>query len=817
MPKFSARCHVVCICAFLLLGVSPSLAQVNVTTQHNDNNRSGDNLNETILTKANVNATTFGRLAKIPLDNQVYTQPLVVSGVSISGGTHNVVYVATTNSTVYALDADTGRKYWSRNLGPTLTNADLGLCTDINGEMGIIGTPVIDVATNTIYVVNFFNSSGAYSFQLHALNLATGADNSGSPVQIMTSGFVPAAQNQRAALTLASGNLYIPFGSHCDSGAYHGYLFSYNPATLALNGVFNTSPGGNGDSLWMSGQGPAVDASGNIYFGTSNGTWDGTQDFSESFIKLSPMLQREDWFTPANHSFLDANDEDLDTSGPLLIPGSASLFMVGKTGTGYVINSGSMGNLGDANALETITLPGPLFGSAIYFNSAQNGPEVYAWGVGDVLKAFKFNGTTLSTPAFQSGSVQVGGDPGSFLSLSAYGQKDGIIWANANLTYLRANDADNVATELYNNSSASDSCDTLAKNGYPTIANGKVYIGSFGTAASGTGELCIYGLRSTNCSTPTAPSGLGATPISSSQINLSWTASSSSCSVTYNVFRSTTSGFTPSSGNQIAQGLSGTAYSDTGLSASTTYYYLVEGTNSGGTSGPSNQAGATTSGGSGGGSGSSPAFVQGAIGLGYNANSDAAIFSSNVTNGDMIAVMVSAQGGTIAGVSSSCSGSFAQVDAVSNAVLGATSSDWYALANATGPCTVTASFSGSPGHSAVLATEISGVAATNPLDAHSAMNQDQPTPATDAITSGTATTTQNGDYIWGASVSPNASFSAVSQGTGFTLKQGPQSGEAVGEYEIQSGAGPVSATFTDTADQYLHIQTFMMAFTPASQ
>ena len=218
---------------------------------------------------------------------------------------------------------------------------------------------------------------------------------------------------------------------------------------------------------------------------------------------------------------------------------------------------------------------------------------------------------------------------------------------------------------------------------------------------------------------------------------------------------------------------------------------------------------------SGGAGSTSPAFVQGTTGLGFNANSDSATFSSNVTNGDLIAVMVMAQGAGTTNVTSSCSGSFTQVDAVSNTVLNATSSDWYAVANSTGSCTVTASFSGSPGHSALLITEVSGVASSNPLDAHSAMNQDQPTLTTNDITSGTATTANNGDYIWGATVSPNSSYGPVSAGTGFLLSQPLVGGETAGEYEIQSAAGPISATFTDTADHYLHIQTFMMAFAPA--
>ncbi len=597
--------------ALLLLAASfPALAQVSVTTQHNDLNRSGDNLNETILTQNNVNVSTFGLLDKITVDNQIYGQPLVVSGLAIAGGTHNVVFVGTTNNSVYAFDADTGAQYWHVNFGTPITNANYGTgCVDIDGEAGIVGTPVISTSTNTLYIVNSLNNAGTFSFMLHALNLATGADNSGSPVQITTSGFQPLLQNQRAASVLANGNLYIPFSSHCDMGAYHGYLFSYNPTTLAQIGVFNTSPTGSQDSLWMSGQGPAVDSSGNIYFGTSNGSWNGVSNFSESFIKLSPALALEDWFTAANHATLDGGDLDLDTSGPLLIPGSTSLFMVGKSATGYVINSGNMGHLGDASALETVKLGGALHGSAIYFDSAVNGPEVYTWAIGDPLKAFKFNGTDLTLPNFQSGPETISGEPAAYLSLSANGTSNGIVWANAVLSgdanhmstpgVLRAFDADNISTELYNNqqNATRDTCDNFAKDSFPTIANGKVYLSSFGTGNAGTGELCIYGVLPTNCTTPSNPSALTATAVSGSQINLSWTASTSStgCTVSYIIYRSTVSGFTPSSTNEIANGDFNTTFSDINVVPATTYYYLVEATDaSGTTSGASNQATATS-------------------------------------------------------------------------------------------------------------------------------------------------------------------------------------------------------------------------------
>jgi hypothetical protein len=584
-----------------------AFAQVNVTTQHNDLARTGQNLSETVLTPANVNVNQFGLFFKAPVDNQVYAQPLVLTNVNIGGGTHNVVFVATTSNSVYAFDADNGTQYWRMNLGTPIANTDYGAgCVDINGKAGIVGTPVIDPATGTLYVVNSLNSNGTFSFMLHALSVSTGLDKAGSPVQITNSALAPLLQNQRAALALSNGNVLVPFSSHCDMGSYHGFLFSFNASTLAQVAVFNTSPTGGGNSLWMSGQGPAVDSANNIYFGTSNGTWDGVSNFSESFIKLNPNLTLADWFTAANHANLDGGDLDLDTSGPMLIPPGNRLVMVGKSATGYLVNSANLGHLGDATAVQTITLGGALHGSAIYWNSAVNGPEVYVWAQSDSLKAFQFNGNTLNTPNFQTGPDFIGGEPGAYLSLSANGNTNGIVWANAVLSgdanhgtipgVLRAFNANNVATELYNNQQnvGRDSCNNFAKNGYPTIANGKVYLGSFGTADTSSGQLCVYSVLPTNCTVPPAPTGLNATAISSSQVNLSWTASTSNCPVSYSIFRSTTPGFTPSASNQIASAIFATSFSDTTTVASTAYNYVVEATTLGGASGPSNQASVTT-------------------------------------------------------------------------------------------------------------------------------------------------------------------------------------------------------------------------------
>src|SRR5215472_18265751 len=187
--------HLLILKSVILFAALPALAQVSVTTQHNDLARTGQNVNETILTPANVNQNQFALLFKAAVDNQVYAQPLVVSSVSIGGGTHNVVFVATTSNSVYAFDADTGTQYWHDNLGTPISNANYGSgCVDINGNAGIVGTPVIDPSAGTLYVVNSLNNAGAFSFMLHALDITTGADKSGSPVQITNTGFSALAQ-----------------------------------------------------------------------------------------------------------------------------------------------------------------------------------------------------------------------------------------------------------------------------------------------------------------------------------------------------------------------------------------------------------------------------------------------------------------------------------------------------------------------------------------------------------------------------------------------------------------------------------------------
>jgi len=225
---------VLCLTCFAL--PSAASAQVDVLTHHNNRERTGTNLHETVLTPANVNAEKFGMLFKRVVDDQLYAQPLLVTNVKIGGGWHDVVYVTTVNNSVYAFDANDPKAtapFWHVNFGTpaNLNDGDFG-CTDINGSMGVIGTPVIDEKKTTLYVVALTKAGGKFSQRLHALDLATGADLAHSPVPIAAPGFDPLLQNQRPALFLSSGNVFIGYASHCDKDPYHGFLMSYDAASL---------------------------------------------------------------------------------------------------------------------------------------------------------------------------------------------------------------------------------------------------------------------------------------------------------------------------------------------------------------------------------------------------------------------------------------------------------------------------------------------------------------------------------------------------------------------------------------------------------
>jgi hypothetical protein len=513
-------------------------AQVSVLTQHNDLERTGANLQETILTRQNVNVNQFGMLFKRVVDDQVYGQPLYVSHVKVGGGFHDVVYVTTVNNSVYAFDANAASAstpIWHVNFGApaNLHDADFG-CLDINGKMGIIGTPVIDSQSGTLYVVSLTRAGGGFIQRLHALDIATGADMPNSPVTIAAKDFNPLMQNQRPALLLSRGVVYVSYASHCDKEPYHGFLMGYDAKSLRQTAVLNTSPTGSEASIWQSGQAPAVDAQGNIYVVTGNGSWDGKANFSESFMRLNPQLKLLDWFTPTNHFELDAKDLDLDSSGATLIPGTNLVLGGGKEGVLYVLDKRHLGHLGDENALQHFQAGKSHLHSFVYWNSDSKGSLLYLWGQTDRLRVFGLTGDKVAEAPVMTRPEVNQGHPGAMLSISANGGKEGILWAAIHATgdswhesrpgILHAYDADDVSHELWNSleDAKRDDCNNYSKMAPPTIANGKVYLASFGTENVGTGQMCVYGLLPDGPA-PAAPEGLQA-KVQNGVISLSWAA-----------------------------------------------------------------------------------------------------------------------------------------------------------------------------------------------------------------------------------------------------------------------------------------------------
>ena len=507
---------IVCAAGLCLIAAPGAYAQVDVLTQHNDNARTGANLHETILTPENVSKAHFGMLFKRVLDDQLYTQPLIATGVEVSGGTRDIVYVTTVNNSVYAFDAndsEASSPIWHVNFGtPANVHSTDFECFDINGQMGIVGTPVIDKARGVLFVVALTRAGTitqphtGFIQRLHALDLATGADLPGSPVEIKAPGFNALMQNQRPALALANSTVYVGYASHCDKDPYHGFLIAYDAKSLAQISVLNTSPTGSEASIWQSGQGPAVDDEGNVYVVTGNGSWDGVHNFSESFLKLSPRLKLLDWFTPTNHFKLDEQDNDLNSSGATLIPGTHLVLGGGKEGVLYALDTRNLGHLGDEYAFQHFKATASHLHSLVYWQSATAGNLFYVWGQRDKAKVYKFEGDKLIETPTAMRDVPNEGHPGAMLSLSANGNRDGILWAAIHATgdswhesrpgILNAYDATDIRHELWNSLEipARDDCGEYSKMAPPTIANGKVYLASFGSENVGAGQFCVYGL-----------------------------------------------------------------------------------------------------------------------------------------------------------------------------------------------------------------------------------------------------------------------------------------------------------------------------------
>lgn len=530
-------------------------AQVSVLTYHNDLARTGQNLNETALTPAAVAGGSFHKLFNHAVDGYVYAQPLYVPGVVVPvKGAHNVVYVATEHDSVYAFDADAADStpLWqtsflnpaSRVIAVPAANTN---CGQIVPEIGVTGTPVIDPASGTLYAVAMTLENGAYHGRLHALDIATGSERAGSPVDIQAPGFVPKNYKQRPGLLLLNGIVYTSWSSHCDIGQYHGFIIAYDAKTLRLGAVYDDTPNGDEGSFWASGAAPAADSNGNIFVVSANGTFDANQgglDLGESYIKLSTSngLAVSDWFTPFNFAELNGNDVDTGSSGVVLLPDSAGsaahphlLVSAGKEGRIYLIDRDNMGHFHAGSDIQIPqSLPGAvgaLFGMPVYFNGT-----VYFSGSGDFLKAFSIANNRLSDAPTSRSAKNVGG---SVPSVSANGNQNGIVWLinQDGGGALHAYDAADVSRELYDGSAnANDRLGSFVKFSTPTIANGKVYAGTQNSIAvfslpPGTGSVTAVNAASYDATV--APGslvslfgnfGLNATPATGA--TLPWSLSS---------------------------------------------------------------------------------------------------------------------------------------------------------------------------------------------------------------------------------------------------------------------------------------------------
>ncbi len=519
-------------------------AQVNVLMQHNDMGRTGQNTSETLLTTANVNSSTFGQLFTLPVDGQVYAQPMYMSALQIPGsGTHNVVFVATEHDSVYAFDADSNggadaSPLWQASMltaahgaaaGAT-TVPYLGIGQDIIPEYGITGTPVIDPVAGVLYCVSFTLEGSSYILRLHALSITTGAEMPGSPIaiQAQTAGtgngssggimtFDPKWENQRPGLLLLNGILYIGFGSHADNGPWHGWLLSYNPSTLAQIGTYCTSANGTGSGIWMSGDGLAADVVdpvghpfGRMFVSTGNGDYNATtpytnsMDYGDSILNFdltngTPTVQDE--FTPYNQATLDAGDVDLGSGGVVVLPNQTGtyphlLLQEGKGGTIYLVNRDEMSGYNTSDQVVQEVQSAPT-GSGVWGGPAYWNGSVYVGESHSPITAYSLAGGVLST-APTSTSPETYSYPGLSASISSNGTTNGILWAidgdayaSGGISVLKAYNASNLANELYTSAQvpARDSAGPAVHLVVPTIANGKVYVGAGGV-------VDVYGLLS---------------------------------------------------------------------------------------------------------------------------------------------------------------------------------------------------------------------------------------------------------------------------------------------------------------------------------
>ncbi len=506
------------------LSVAPATPDgIDILTFKYDTRRSGQNVNESTLTPANVNQATFGLLKNFATDGKVDAQPLYVAQLSIRGTPHNVLFIATEHGTVYAIDTDTYAVLWNVSLVPAgqSTSDDLG-CSQVTPEIGITATPFIDRhagAHGTMYVVAMSKDSSSYHHTLHALDITTGADTM-APREISATftdahgngtSFAPAQYEERTAILVSEGTIYTAWTSHCDEPPYGGWIITYDQATLTRKGVLNAGPSSAGTTntsatvgpgIWMSGSGPAVDAGGNVYLLTGNGPFDTTLDsngrpdngnYSQSFLKLhsdGATLSIVDYFALWNGVAESQVDKDLGAGGGLILPQMNDsnnhpvnlIVGAGKDGNVYILDQSHLGGFNAAtnNIYQEVdgAVASAVRASPAWFNG------VLYYGPRDVgLKAFPFTHGKMATSA-SSTSVNTFGYPGTSPTVSANGTSNAIVWAhetNGAGATLHAYDATNLANELYNSTQAANGRDAFgAANKFivPVVSGGKVFVGT---------------------------------------------------------------------------------------------------------------------------------------------------------------------------------------------------------------------------------------------------------------------------------------------------------------------------------------------------
>jgi hypothetical protein len=518
---------------FLFLGAAvaaAALAQPAVLTAQYDNSRSGANVGETVLTPRNVNTESFGKRFAMTVDGDVHAQPLYVPRLDIPGkGVHDVVFVATERDSVYAFDAAAeGPPLWHVSFLEAGVNPagwiEVG-CSFLGQDVGITATPVIDLTARTLYLVarTSERSAGGEDLlyqRLHALDLATGAERPGSPVLIRASVPVPALlgvwprevrfhaarENPRAALLLANRTVYIAFGSACDVRPYYGWVLAYDARTLQQKGAFNTAPDAGESGIWQSGTGIAADRDGNVYAVTGNGRFTasqpGARDYGDSVLKLGfdgGALKLRDYFTPFDEASLNRRDEDLGSCGPVLLPDQPGahphlLVATGKPGVMYLLDRDGMGKYqagSDRCAVQSLRVAPAAYGAPAWWNG-----HLYFFGGEDALKEFAVVGGRMATAPAHHGSTRFQ-SPGAIPSVSANGNRDGIVWVVLAKPYaerrevpaiLQAYDAEDVSRLLYTTEhDALNMPGPAVRLTIPMVANGRVYL-------AGRSAVSVYGL-----------------------------------------------------------------------------------------------------------------------------------------------------------------------------------------------------------------------------------------------------------------------------------------------------------------------------------